>query len=166
METSEANGTPYTETERRIYRYRVGADERRADPIALVRRIHHAQRELQVDIIEASREIAKLHEAQDQGVELTPHMSGMLYDAMHEIARVALHAFGVPSAEEDEAGWTESEAMAAFNDFYAWMAAVREDFPNTPSSAVSPTSDSTGSDPEAAASPTAPSSASGPTPTA
>lgn len=158
------DGVPYSQEERGIYRYKVAGSDRVADPIALMRRVHKAQRDLGINLENAQKNVRVLSEAGDE-VQLGPDMMAGYYEALGEIAAVALAAFGLKSIEDDEeAGVTESEALDLLYAFFRWMNGTREDFPNTPSSPTSTESDPTDSgDPTAAASPTGPSLDSGPT---
>lgn len=156
------SGVPYADQQRRIYRYEVGGVERRADPLATLRRIRAAQREVGADLNEAQKAVVKIEEGQAQGVEFPSEMIDHYYDSLGQIAEIGRIAFRVPPAEQDEGGWTDAEALAALSDFFAWTRETREDFTSTPSPAASTASDSTGSATgPAAASLTGPSSASG-----
>lgn len=160
-------GIPYREEERQIYRFSAGGDARRADPLALMRRLRKASRDQGVDLEHEEKTVRAMVEAGRVGAELPGDMVDAYYEALGRIASVARAAFGVPDAESDPAGWTESEALDALYGFLGWMRGVREDFTTTPSSADSPTSASIDSEAgPAAACPTGPSSDCGSTATA
>lgn len=153
-----------SDEDRRIFAYRLGGAERRADPLAMLRRIRQAQRDLGFGLNEAQKVIGRVEEARDLGVDLPVEMVDGYYEALGQVAAISRSAFGAADAESDPLGWTEGEALAALSDFFEWMRGTREDFTSTPSPATS-TGPGSSQDPPAAASPTAPSSGSGSTAT-